>query len=95
MLNFMSHCDVMNKKFITTSSSFTVAIALGMYLASGQSAAVHVVFICTTLFATFMALRHTAETTAEITLFPDAHHLGDGQPLVILNQVEELLSQAS
>lgn len=85
----------MTKRFLSQVSFYSVAVALGLYLANGQSANVHVAYVSTSLFATFMSRRRTSSVPAPVSHMPDRDLAPDDRRVMTMAHVEELLSHAS
>ena len=84
----------MTKRFLSHASFYSVAATLGIYLAHGQSATVHAVYVSTTLFATYMS-RRSSRVQAQITRLPGHGPAHDDSHIELMAHVEEMLSHAS
>jgi hypothetical protein len=85
----------MNKRLLGTASLYSASVLLAAYLASGQSAAAHVTYTVTALFATHMSQRGNISSGATVSRIPESGAAGDDDMVAVMAHVEELLSTAS
>lgn len=85
----------MTTRYLSQVIFYSAATALGTYLANGQSVMVHVVYVSTSVFATFMSQRRTSPTPASVSRLPEPGFAHDDSRVMTMAHVEEMLSHAS
>lgn len=85
----------MKRETSITLAMYVVSIFLGVYLGSGQSAAIHIMFLMTTCFATFMTRRKAGDTLTNVTPLPHLSSLSESTTHLLITDHTDVVVQAS